>query len=316
MTERPGRKARSSGPPNGAGRLPRALASGMRSVGQPLRKAARTANWRVTVWRYGLFGLPTGARRLNWVFLATLPNGGSTALAKLVETSPDVRLLTGNGEGQWLLPDLVREGGRWDADNEVDYRRVRAVWLRQALRLGKPPFTIFEKSPPNLVRMGRLISLFDDHAHVDLVVMSRDPVAVCASWAKRYPPEYLARNWMTPDDVPRLRDEAVFYRTLGDLCGARMGYLAGLRDRAALCLRYEDMTADPESSIRALLQAVPSLGAIDAQHSVAVKDYGAQPLRNMNAEQRARLTGRQLGWVLEGLAPHEANLRRFSYRLA
>ena len=55
----------------------------------------------------------------HFFFLITPPYSGSTAIAKLLNTSRKTMTLNSKGEGQWLVPGLC-EKDRWNPDKEVD----------------------------------------------------------------------------------------------------------------------------------------------------------------------------------------------------
>jgi hypothetical protein len=68
----------------------------------------------------------------------------------------------------------------WNPDKEIDYESVRAVLLSayQTLHAMNPSILgVIGKSPPNMVRLDRLISLV---GHVTLPGNNRDPYASCA----------------------------------------------------------------------------------------------------------------------------------------
>jgi hypothetical protein len=263
------------------------------------------------------------ATGLSWLFVATLPNSGSTALAGLLDSAPRAVRLTARGEGQWLVPEMCAPGRRWDPAAALDLGRVRRVWVRRARAIGRGREAgagarlVIEKSPPNLCRFRPLLAAFDGMP-VRALRFTRDPYAVCASWARRYPPAKLARDWAPefPAELAgRLGDETAFFRALGAICGQRMRLLAGLEDCVDADLSYEALTADPAAAAAALVAAFPLLAGLDPQAAVAVKDYAPQRLRNMNAAQLAALTPRQLAAITDGLRPHAAAVTALGYRL-
>ena len=188
------------------------------------------------------------------------------------------------------------------------------MWVREATRLGGDHAVVVEKSPPNIVRMRAILKAFDDMP-TTVVRLTRDPYAVCSSWAARYSPAEISRQW---DRSLRgsLSTEDDFYRALGRICGERMSVLFGLGDLAALDLSYERLTADPDGAIADVVAVCPALEGADATTSVAVKDREATPLRNMNEEQIGLLTRSQIGALTEGLEPYESEIASFGYPFA
>jgi hypothetical protein len=262
--------------------------------------------------RLGLDRRDTGG--LAWLFVATLPNSGSTALASLLDSAPRAGRLHPRGEGQWLVPALVAPGTRWNPDARVDLGLVRAVWLDRALALepvaGSGRRLVVEKSPPNLCRFRALVGAFSDMP-VHVVRFTRDPYAVCASWAGRYDPAKIADVW----DEPRAADDLAFHRLLGDICGRRMAMLAALADLSDADVAYEAFTDDPAAGLARLVAAVPDLAGADPGAVVAVKDYAPQTLRNMNTEQVACLSAAEMVAVTEGLRPHASAIEALGYAL-
>jgi hypothetical protein len=261
--------------------------------------------------RIGLDRRDTGG--LAWLFVATLPNSGSTALAGFLASAPRTVRLAPDGEGQWLLPDLDAAGRRWDPDLPVDFDLVRAVWIDEALKAGPGPRLVIEKSPPNLCRFRPLVAAFRGMP-TTVLRFTRDPYAVCASWSRRYDAAGLARMW-DPDLAGTLGDEARFYRALGRICGERMAMLADLADLADLDIAYETLTDRPAEALGALAAAVPLLAGADAAATVRVKNYAPQSLVNMNAAQVGKLSPAQLDRITEGLAPHAAAVEALGYAL-
>lgn len=73
------------------------------------------------------------------------------------------------------------------------------------------------------------------------------------------------------------------------------------------------MTADPAAFLSSLQQLVPGLEDIDPEAELAVKDYAAGGLRNMNEEQISRLSAQQIGHIREGLEPHGDTIALLGY---
>ncbi|WP_375257980.1 hypothetical protein [Citreimonas sp.] len=248
----------------------------------------------------------------RWLFVACLPNGGSTALAKMLGSSRSAVRLTPSGEGQWLVPAMSATGRRWDPDLPLDYAQIRRVWLSR-VPAGRD-CVVVEKSPPNLCRFRTLTAAFSEMPTLALV-MSRDPVAVCASWAKRYAPSTVIRTWHPELAGQGLeRDDIAFHEALGRICGRRFEMLRDAADiPGAIVTTYEDVARDPEALRDRLADALPQLSDIDPRVSLGVKDYPEQSFRDMNAADIARLSSDQANAIRRGLAPHDAALRHFGY---
>jgi hypothetical protein len=251
---------------------------------------------------------------LEWLFVANLPNSGSTALAMLLSTAPGAATLTDNGEAQWLMPELSGGIRRWDPSLEIDYAMLRSVWIKAAhrRRIGANAL-IVEKSPPNIVRLRAMADAFSDMP-VHALMLTRDPYAVCASWAKRYPPSQLSREW----DSRFLHMEAgseELFEALGALYGERASALESCRDMARIAISYEELTEEPERAVARITSAIPRLAGMDAKARLRVKDYAPQELTNMNAAQIERLTPAQRCAITRGLWPCRDVIAAQGYRL-
>lgn len=258
--------------------------------------------------------------KLSWLFIGTLPNSGSTALAQLMGSADSAVMLHPTGEGQWLVPELSNVSGRWNADLPVDYDMVRAVWIDAALRAARrknlEKCVVIEKSPPNIARFGKLLDAFEDMP-TTVILLARDPYAICASWAKRYGNSQNAhvKAVMEMDGAKEDGSDADYFRRLGESCGRRFMLLSGLRKRAALTVTYEALTTDPALTAAQLCRAVPLLEGLDPAQHLNVKDYGPQGLENMNKVQLDRLTPAKIQAIGEGLAPYAGALEAFGYTI-
>ncbi len=261
--------------------------------------------------RLGLRSEPT--RGISWLFIATLPNAGSTALARLLLTGSSVTTLGQNGEGQWLTFDARQPSKRWDPAAKIDYAAMRTLWLEHISSRSSGKSLVIEKSPPNLVRMQQVLEAFGDMP-LRLMRLTRDPYAVCASWAKRYGPARVASDWAEATGS-MAQGSAEFFTALGRIYGERLQRLTALKDRSSFDLRYEDLTQDPVSALAPLKQAEPLLGDIDAGAKLAVKDYEPRPLENMNNRQISKLTAEQIDGISAGLRPFADQLPAFGYEL-
>ncbi|WP_164089000.1 sulfotransferase [Sphingorhabdus sp. YGSMI21] len=247
---------------------------------------------------------------ITWLLLATMPNSGSTAVSKLIQNSAAAVSLTPSGEGQWLVPAMSAPGRRWDPAHHPDYKRMRQIWLSRVPRLPSPSVVI-EKSPPNLCRIDRIAdALAPMERHV--VCLTRDPFAVCASWFRRYSAAAVVRSWR-PDFAGKMETQADHLRMLGRLYGEWAGHMLEARERASLTIRYECLTSNPQTLIDGLQQLFPVLSDVRVDATVSVKDYKDDTLRNMNAEQVARLNSHQIKLIAEGLADHSNNIESLGY---
>jgi hypothetical protein len=253
---------------------------------------------------------------IEWLLLLTFPNGGSTAIAKLLLTAPGTIALNPRVEGQWLVPAMSAPGARWDPATRLDYDDIRARWIeaaRQAAAAAAPherPSLVIEKSPPNMCRHQAITAMLGG-MKTYVVVLTRDPFATCASWHVRVGVERVARNWGWAGEAPT--DEAGYFRALAEIWMRRARYLESALVGAVHWLRYEDFADRPAETLAGLSQKIPRLSAADPGAVVAVKDYKLQPLRNMNREQIAILNQRQTEAISAALAQDPGLIRRFRY---
>lgn len=250
----------------------------------------------------------------EWLFILTLPNSGSTALARLLLTAPGTCALNENGEGQWLIPSLSASGHRWDAEFVPSMRKVRATWLQRAARnAGGNRCLVIEKSPPNLCRIDAFLEAFKT-MNARALVLLRNPYATCASWFARYRPADLAEQ--TGDrSLAVMDDDSAYIDVIARVWIKRAEQLLRARAHAVLTLRYEDLTAHPDAAIEQLAALWPQLGGVDLKAPLDVKDHTPRVLRNMNDAQIAELTTAQLAQLTAIFSQHREILGEMGYDL-
>lgn len=248
----------------------------------------------------------------QWLFVATFANGGSTALAKLLVSAPSAVMLHENGEAQWLVPEMTAQGQPYDPATPIDWNNVRRIWLDELRSKGRPCIAV-EKSPPHLVRMRGLLATFSDMP-ATVLRLTREPYAVCASWAKRYSPDELAADWGAP--TAGLDPQGPqFFEELGRMYGWRAKLMDDLRDVTDLCVSYEDLAADPAAALAPLMERMPLFAGLDPSAEIAIKDYPPQALVDMNARQVARLTLVQREAITRGLQPFRQAVAAIGYEI-
>lgn len=255
--------------------------------------------------------VPEGSVR--WLFVASFPNGGSTAFGKILASASKSIQLEVSGEGQWIVPELKASRKRWDPATVMPYKKIRSIWLAQVRLSRKLPCLVIEKSPPNMVRMRDIMATFGDMP-MNLVLFCRDPYAVCSSWSSRYGPEEMAWDWgeQTAGMDPEGDD---YFREMGRAYGRRARMLLDLKDIAATIVSYEELTADAQAVVERLKAIEPMLEDANADTKVAVKDYAPQPLQNMNDRQIGKLTPAQISAISEGLREFEAEISELGYAI-
>lgn len=258
------------------------------------------------------------AADFDWLLIFAFPNGGSTAVAKLLLTAAGTVALNEHAEGQWLVPEMCQPRVRWAPESALDFADIRRRWLAALqVRIEQPaPFEehplVIEKSPPNMCRYDNIVSMLGG-MKTYTVAVSRDPYATCARWHASVGPGHIERNWGWPGDRPE--DEDAYFRALGEIWLQRAKYLARIREQAVHWMRYEDFAAQPSASVSELARKIPRLRTANPEASITVKAYPLQRVRNMNAEQISTLSQRQRKAIHAALA-HEPDLvAHFGYQV-
>lgn len=250
---------------------------------------------------------------VHWLFILTLPNGGSTALAKLLLSSPSTTALNGNAEGQWLIPSLRKPGARWDPDNRIPKRRIRAVWLNCVKNRGRYPILVIEKSPPNLCRYRDIVDAFKT-MKTYVITLTRDPYATCASWHKRYGFRKIVEQW-SPPGAACVKNESDYFRFLGKIWLQRATMLLDAREHSILNLSYEEFTENTFKVISELGALIPQLRDVSPTAKVKVKDYDQQEIVNMNNIQIGTLSNDQIAAISSALREDVDTVEKLGYSI-
>ena len=239
------------------------------------------------------------------VFFLTPPNSGSTVLAKLLATDPKVCLLSSRGEGGWLVPEL-RSKARWDP---IDFNaeRLKRTWLSRfhnKRTRDNRLSVIVEKSPPNMVRIETMLSLFDSTLCFALV---RNPYATVASRLTRQKLAWQEQHKSIPKDAA--------IRHAKKWC-QQASILKQKCDQLELqVIRYEDFCADPKSALESINGLQSIVDSIDYSRELLVKDYSERkPVRNANTTAISTASAAELSDMTNVFKDHLQLLTRFGYR--
>jgi len=252
---------------------------------------------------------------IEWLIMLCFPNGGSTALAKLLLTAPGSIALHPNAEGQALVVAMRERNNRWNPEAALNYRQIRRRWVgevrrRATVKEAAVTPLVIEKSPPNMCRYKAIVSMLDGMP-VHLMAMTREPYATCASWNYRYGRQHITREWGGFGEVPS--NEDAYFEGLARLWLQRAAWLDAARSDTAAFIRYEDFAGHPAETISLLAAKIPRLAGVDHQAAVEVKDYPKQTILDMNANTVSRLTERQRKAIMRALSEKPELVAKLGY---
>lgn len=248
---------------------------------------------------------------IHWLFILTFPNGGSTALSKLLMTASSSKQLTVHSEGQWLVPSLSADGKRWDSNHTVWKRKLRACWLDKIGDTNSKQTLVIEKSPTNICRYNYLISTFSGMKY-SLITFTRDPYAVCASWHNRYGAKSIIKEWF-PGDSSRIISETEYFSFLADIWLERAKMIIDAQRKSVFNFSYESFTHDVKGEMSQLRSLIPELHDMSDDAVLNVKDYAPQPIINMNERQIKTLTNEQIKIISSSLSKSPDTLTQLGY---
>jgi len=240
----------------------------------------------------------------HFLFIITPPFSGSTALAKILNTSCRTMFIQKKGEGHRLVPGLC-EADRWNPDKEINYNSLKAVWLnafQKVQQLTQTIDVVIEKSPPNLVRIEQIASQFNNYS---FIANNRNPYANCASILYR---KYDAENLNTEQRINILK-------VLAENWLIRSKEIMKLVVKLQIpLLTYEEFCKTPEIVISKLNLPNGVIETINPNATVKVKDYKVQKISNQNKRQIANLSEKEIESISHILEAHQEVLAFFNYK--
>ncbi len=241
----------------------------------------------------------------HFLFIITPPFTGSTALAKFINTSCRTMFLEKNGEGHWLIPGMCGLD-RMNPKMAVNYNSVKAVWMHRYQSVNRLVGTIdvvIEKSPPNIVRMEKISSLFKNSS---FLANNRDPYATCSS--------ILYRQYLEKTHSRDVRNAAL--REIASLWIERGARVRDLVEKFDIPMTtYERFCESPLAVVRTLGLPERVKESIDMEANFRVKDYPQQGIQNQNARQLDRLDSDDIKTIGSVLREHTGLLDYFGYEL-
>lgn len=231
------------------------------------------------------------ASRYHWVFVLGCNNSGTTLMARLLESHPEISGVPLGGRGATvvlLAPRRVNLIRLWtervelfrltDADQDLDALRLAYDWV-SAVRFSTRPF-VLEKAPPDMVCSRWLQSVFPNASFIGLV---RNGYAVAEGINRRegYSLDRCARHWNNANKI--MMDDSAHLK------------------RFAL-VSYEDLTRDGRTTMRRLsgflgLDSDPLEAAIDKEWQVHKMHGAPAKIRDFNGESLARLSKADMGVI-------------------
>lgn len=233
-----------------------------------------------------------------YLFILCSHSSGSTALWRLLQTSPHAAGLPVEGQHIEAVQAVMRQAP-WNEGYQPPWPAVKAEWHKfwdghKAILL--------EKSPPNLVRALAIEEAFEPAC---FVVMVRDPYAFCEGTKRRgragmgYRPgatyRQIAEGWA--------RESRLQMKNIAEL--KRVSWLT-----------YERLSDDPAGASQQLLHFLPQLERLDVAssfHIHSAQGWLSRPITNLNRQQIAHLSSADIAEINAGLKDHADVMAFFGY---
>lgn len=263
---------------------------------------------------------------MKFIFLLSPPRSGTTVYANIFRTSRSLEFLQPRAEGQWLTSELNSDK-KWDDDYRPNFQNISHAWLNKVeyIKRNNPSCRIiFEKSPPNMLRIEELSMLFPDNF---IFASNRNPLAYIASSSQRSSQNYDIYKQIIKF-LPMSRNKTMFCCRLANL--SRTNLIKGLalqwiyisdilmskiQKLSLPCVSYERFCSNPSMLFDILPPDYKScLNDIDFYADILIKDYQPQSIENQNKKQISSLSHADLDVAFKMLSKRKDLLEFFDYR--
>lgn len=236
----------------------------------------------------------------HFIFLLTPPYSGSTAIAQILNTSQKSMILHPRAEGQWLIPGLCKKD-RWIENKKIDMKSIKSIWLHKYQEINRLVGSIdyvIEKSPPNMMRIEKIVSQFKRYS---LVVNNRNPYAYCAST--------LQNNYRHNRKKENIIATILHWQEMS----LKLMHL--VKRMNIHFFTYEDFCSNPRMIATKIKGANDLLDTVKFNEKIQVKDYPLQKVLNQNERQISKLVNNEINLISVFLKRKPEILDFFSYDL-
>jgi hypothetical protein len=182
---------------------------------------------------------------------------------------------------------------------------VKATWLskyQEIKRLVQNVDVVIEKSPPNMIRIKQLTSVFRNYS---LLAFNRNPYANCAS--------ILYRNY-APDNKSSEERLQILTNLASSWIEKSMLIREVVRDLRIPLFTYEAFCSDISRCIKKIDLPADVLQSINVESVVKVKDYQPQKILSQNERQISKLAKTEIRLLTDILSKEADLLSFFGYR--
>jgi len=228
------------------------------------------------------------------LFILCAPGSGSTALWKLLQTSPAVSALPHEGQYLNFMTDELRRK-LWDPTQEFPWLMVKEEW-NKVWNLNKP--ILLEKSPPNLRRAFEIKKIFDP---AYFIVIVRNPYAFCEGTRRRKRGNHSKSYKLTAERW--ISDTTYQINNIKEL-------------KNVIYFTYEQLTEHTSKVTEKILNFIPELEILDTNSDLLIHSISgavARPIKNLNAPQIARLSMDDIREINGVLKQHPDIMSFFGY---
>ncbi len=235
----------------------------------------------------------------TYLFVLCPPLSGSTLLWKLLQTSPAIAALPGEGQTLEEVKGLMRKGV-WNPQQEFPWTRIKECW-EHFWDINKPVF--LEKSPPNLLRAFEIEKVFSP---ASFLVMIRNPYALCEG-IRRYieksekrgneQKETVLVKALTGNPEAVLDGDEIEIATKFWVKCAKYQKENTKHLKRAIHFTYEEFADNPSHIKKRILDFVPELKSLDIDKKFnvhSVEGRSARPISNFNSKKIALLSAKDI----------------------
>lgn len=249
------------------------------------------------------------------LFLLCPNNSGSTYLSQAIAQSRKVWSLKREGQHTFGFAGPDTANSKWPliwgaadesithfAQGQYDWERTRKAWYLQAQSSDVNAPVFHTRSPPFLLIPDQLVASF---AKTRFLLMVRDPYAAL---------EGILRRWTRSSQYPAEELPAIGARHLVTCFEHQRRNRERFAEISAY-FTYEQLCEDPADIATRIAALMPELDDLDLTQRLSVKGAYDEPLRNMNADQIARLAPGQIAAATAVFRENESLFAAFDYQL-